>query len=123
VAKYACTRVSVSIKVRFTWLFDIFPDFYCQNRGGSKLTRGSSQVNLTLIETETRVQAYFATPFLNFKIFLKVHKNSAQNSRLLCFKKMYYFREKSNFPFSNQKIITLVYIRMFTYQKLAIPFL
>ena len=53
--------------------FDIPPDFYGQNRGGSKLTRGSSQVNLTLIETETRVQAYFATPFLNFKIFLKVH--------------------------------------------------
>jgi hypothetical protein len=26
-----------------------------------------------LIETETRVRAYFATPFLNFKIFLKVH--------------------------------------------------
>jgi hypothetical protein len=26
-----------------------------------------------LIETETRVQAYFDTPFLNFKIFLKVH--------------------------------------------------
>jgi hypothetical protein len=48
-------------------------DFYRQNRGGSKLTRGSSQVNLTLRETETRVQAYFATPFLNFKIFLKVH--------------------------------------------------
>ena len=47
--------------------------FYRQNRGGSKLTRGSSQVNLTLIETETRVQAYFDTPFLNFKIFLKVH--------------------------------------------------
>ena len=51
----------------------IFPDFYRQNRGGSKLTRGSSQVNLTLIETETRVQAYFDTPFLNFKMFLKVH--------------------------------------------------
>jgi hypothetical protein len=33
--------------------FDIFPDFYRQNRGGNKLTRGSSQVNLTLIETET----------------------------------------------------------------------
>jgi hypothetical protein len=47
--------------------------FYRQNRGGSKLTRGGSQVNLTLIETETRVQAYFDTPFLNFKIFLKVH--------------------------------------------------
>jgi hypothetical protein len=31
-----------------------------------KTTRGSSQVNVTLIETETRVQAYFATPFLNF---------------------------------------------------------
>jgi hypothetical protein len=44
--------------------FDIFPDFYRQNRGGSKLTRGSSQVNLTLIETETPVQAYFDTPFL-----------------------------------------------------------
>ena len=40
-----------------------FDMFYRQNRGGSKLTRGSSQVNLTLIETETRVQAYFATPF------------------------------------------------------------
>jgi hypothetical protein len=52
---------------------DNFPDFYRQNRGGSKLTRGSSQVNLSLIETETRVQAYLATPFLNFKIFLKVH--------------------------------------------------
>jgi hypothetical protein len=26
-----------------------------------------------LIETETRVQAYFDIPFLNFKIFLKVH--------------------------------------------------
>ena len=61
---YGCTHLK----------FDIFPDFYRQNRGGSKLTRGSSQVNVTLIETETRVQAYFATPFLNFKkIFLKVH--------------------------------------------------
>jgi hypothetical protein len=44
------------------------PIFYRQNRGESKLTRGSSQGNLTLIETETRVQAYFATPFLNFKM-------------------------------------------------------
>ena len=60
---YCCTHLK----------FDIFPDFYRQNRGGSKLTRGSSQVNLILIETETRVQAYFDTPFLNFKIFLKVH--------------------------------------------------
>jgi hypothetical protein len=40
--------------------------FYFSVRGGSKLTRGSSQVNLTLIETETRVQAYFDTPFLNY---------------------------------------------------------
>ena len=60
---YCCTHLK----------FDIFLDFYLQNRGGSKLTRGSSLVNLTLIETETRVQAYFATPFLNIKIFLKVH--------------------------------------------------
>jgi hypothetical protein len=59
---YCCTHLK----------FDIFSDFYHQNRGGIKLTRGSSQVNLTLIETETRVQAYFDTPFLNFKIFLKV---------------------------------------------------
>jgi hypothetical protein len=58
--------------VNFHLKFDIFPDFYRQNRGGSKLTRGSSQVNLTLIETETRVQGYFDTPFLNFKIFRKV---------------------------------------------------
>jgi hypothetical protein len=36
---YCCTHLK----------FDIFPDFYRQNRGGSKLTRGSSQVNLTLI--------------------------------------------------------------------------
>jgi hypothetical protein len=67
------------IRIFWTWnccthlKFDIFPDFYSQNRGRSKLTRGSSQVNLTLIETETRVQAYFDTPFLNFKIFLKDH--------------------------------------------------
>jgi hypothetical protein len=60
---YCCTHLK----------FDISPDFYRQNRGGSKLTRGSSQVNLTLIETETRVRTYFATPFINFKIFLKVH--------------------------------------------------
>ena len=58
---YCCTRLK----------FDIFPDFYHQNRGGSKLTRGSNQVNLTL--TETCVQGYFNTPFLNLKTFLKVH--------------------------------------------------
>jgi hypothetical protein len=33
--------------------FDIFSDIYRQNRGENKLTRGSSQVNLTLIETDT----------------------------------------------------------------------
>jgi hypothetical protein len=85
VSKYVCTRVT-HLK------FDIFPDFYRQNRGGSKLTRGSSQVNLTLIETETRVQTYFDTPFLN----------------------LYCFRENSNFPFSNQKIITLVWCILLT---------
>jgi hypothetical protein len=74
VAKYALVHVSLSLSRIFkicisskhisfhyccTHLkFDIFPDFYRQNRGGSKLTRGSSQVNLTLIETETRVQLY-----------------------------------------------------------------
>jgi hypothetical protein len=59
---YCCTHLK----------FDIFPNLNRQNRDGSKLTRGSSQVNLTLIETETRVQAYFATPFLNFKIFIYI---------------------------------------------------
>ena len=38
---------------------------------------------------------------------LKMVVKFCTNSRLLCFKKMYWFRENSNFPFSNQKIITL----------------
>jgi hypothetical protein len=68
--------------------FDFFPDFSRQNRGGSKLTRGNSQVNLTLIETETRVQAYLDTPFLNFKIFLKVHIKFLHKKNVLFSRKL-----------------------------------
>jgi hypothetical protein len=63
---YCCTHLK----------FDIFPDFYRQNRGGSKLTRGSSQVNLTLIETETHtmfLQSFdksFVLPILAMFIYM-----------------------------------------------------
>jgi hypothetical protein len=38
-------------------------------KDSSKLTRGSSQINLTLIETETRVQAYLKASYYR-RIFL-----------------------------------------------------
>jgi hypothetical protein len=40
---------------------------------------------LTLIETETRVQEYFDTPFLNFKIFLKVYIKFLHKPNLVYF--------------------------------------
>jgi hypothetical protein len=64
--------INVKFKCIFIYLFIVLK-YKMSSTIFSKLTRGSSQVNLALIETETRVQAYFDTPFLNFKIFLKVH--------------------------------------------------
>jgi hypothetical protein len=44
---------------------------------------------------------------VRWNAYFKNGSKIAQNSRLLCFQKMYCFRENSNFPLSNKIIITL----------------